>query len=150
MSQYRRFWTFCKGYSKAKWLQNGRFWERSSDQPTRWLICPHVISKWRDTVMYFIPTNMVRTRVRGSLRMCKLNIKTAVHLDVVPERCTERFAPRFPPVDRFCELRFRYLSSPTGREGEISRPLDHTRQIPFIHPARLINSTNFHIYRTVF
>ena len=28
-------WTFCKGYGKAKWLKNGRFWERSSDQPTR-------------------------------------------------------------------------------------------------------------------
>ena len=25
----------CKGYSMEKWLQNGRFWERSSDQPTR-------------------------------------------------------------------------------------------------------------------
>ena len=22
-------------FAKAKWLQNGRFWERSSDQPTR-------------------------------------------------------------------------------------------------------------------
>ena len=82
--------------------------------------------------------------------MRKQNTKTTVPLDVVPERRTERFPPRFRPVGRFCELRFRYLSSPTGREGEISRPLDHMRQIPFIHSARLIDSTNFYIYRTVF
>ena len=41
-----------QGYSKAKWLQNGRFWERRSDQPTRWLIRPHIkdtgTSKWRE------------------------------------------------------------------------------------------------------
>ena len=57
--------------------------------------------------------------------MRKQNTKTTVLLDVVPERRTKRFPPRFRPVGRFCELRFRYLSSPTGREGEISRPLDH-------------------------
>ena len=45
-----------------------------------------------NTVMYFIPTNMVKTRVRGNLRMCKLNTKTTVPLDVAPERCTKRFA----------------------------------------------------------
>ena len=82
--------------------------------------------------------------------MRKQNTKTTVPLDVVPERRTERLPPRFRPVGRFFELRFTYLSSPTGREGEISRPLDHMRQIPFIHSARLINSTNFYIYRTVF
>ena len=49
--------------------------------------------------------------------MRKQNTKTTVPLDVVPERRTERFPPRFRPVGRFCELRFRYLSSPTGREG---------------------------------
>ena len=70
--------------------------------------------------------------------MRKRNTKTTVPLDVVPERRTKRFPPRFRPVGRFCELRFRYLSSPTGREGEISRPLDHMRQIPVIHLARLI------------
>ena len=57
--------------------------------------------------------------------MRKQNTKTTVPLDVVPERRTKRFPPRFRPVGRFCELRFRYLSSPIGREGEISRPLDH-------------------------
>ena len=75
--------------------------------------------------------------------------KTTVPLDVVPERRTKRCSPRFRPGGRFCELRFRYLSSPIGREGEISRPLDHMRQIPFIHSARLIDSTNFYIYSTV-
>ena len=149
-------------YSKAKCLQNGCFGERSSDQPNSWLICPHVMetgtSKWREHchvftwpyTIHFIPTNMVRTRVRESLRMRKQNTKTTVPLDVVPERRTERFPPRFRPVGRFCELRFRYLSSPTGREGEISRPLDHMRQIPFIHSARLIDSANVYIYRRVF
>ena len=98
----------------------------------------------------FISTNMVRTRVRGNLRMRKQNTKTTVPLDVAPERRTKRCSPRFRPGGRFCELRFRYLSSPTGREGEISRPLDHMRQIPFIHSTRPINSNNFYIYRTVF
>ena len=81
--------------------------------------------------------------------MRKLNTKTTVPLDVVPERRTKRCSPRFRPGGRFCELRFRYLSSPIGREGEISRPLDHMRQIPFIHSARFIHSTNFCIYTTV-
>ena len=104
---------------------------------------------WPEEIL-FIRTNMVRTRVRRSLRMRKQNTKTTVPLDVVPERRTKRCPPRFRPVGRFCELMFRYLPSPTGREGEISRPLDHMRQIPFIHSARLIDSTNFYIYRTVF
>ena len=82
--------------------------------------------------------------------MRKVNTKITVPLDVVPERRTKRFPPRFRPVGRFCEPRFRYLSSPTGREGEISRPLDHMRQIPLIHSARLIVGTNFYIYRTVY
>ena len=56
--------------------------------------------------------------------MRKQNTKITVPLDVVPERRTKRFPPRFRPVAHFSELRFRYLSSPTGREGEISRPLD--------------------------
>ena len=162
MAKYCHFWAVCKGYSKTKWLQNGRFWEGSSDQPTRWLIYPPVketgTSKWREHyhvftwpyTIHFIPINMVRTRVRKNLRMRIQNTNTTVPLDVVPERRTERFPPRFRPVGRFCELRFRKLSSPTGREGEISRPLDYMRQIPIIHSARLIDSTNFYIYRTVF
>ena len=157
VAKYCHFWTFCKGYSKVKWLQNGRFWERSSDQQlddwsetgtNKWREHCHVFT-WSYAI-HFIPTNMVRTRVRGHLRMRKQNNKKTVPLDVVPERRTKRFPPRFRPVGRFCELRFKYLSSPTGREGEISRPLDHMRQIPFIHSARLMGSTNFYIYRTVF
>ena len=123
-------------FAKAIVRQNG-YKTVGSDQPTSYTI-------------HFIPANMVTTRVRGNLRMRKQNTKTTVPLDVVPERRTKRFPPRFRPVGRFCELRFRYLSSPTDREGEISRPLDHMRQIPFIHSARLIDSTNFYIYRTVF
>ena len=84
------------------------------------------------------------------LRMRKRNTKTTVPLDAVPERRTKRFPPRFRPVGRFCELRFRYQSSPTGSEGEISRPLDHVWQIPFIHSARFVTSCNFHIYSTAF
>ena len=72
--------------------------------------------------------------------MRKQNTKTTVPLNVVPERRTKRFPRRFRPMGRFCELRFRYLSSPTDREGEISRPIDHMREIPFIHSAPLINS----------
>ena len=46
--------------------------------------------------------------------------------------------------------RFGYQSSPTGSEGEISRPLDHIWQIPFIHSTRFISSNNDHIYNTRF
>ena len=81
--------------------------------------------------------------------MRKQNTNTTVPLDVVPERRTERIHPRFRPVGCFCELRFRYLSSPTSRVGERGRALDHIRQIPFIHSAQLIDSTNFYIYTTV-
>ena len=70
--------------------------------------------------------------------MRKQNTNKTVPLDAVPERRTERCSPRFRPGGRFCELRFRYQSSPTGSEGEISRPLDHMWQIPFIHSTRLI------------
>ena len=66
--------------------------------------------------------------------MRKQNTKTVVPLNVVPGRRTKRFPPRFRPVGRFCELRFRYLSPPTGREGEISRPLDHNYETDPIHP----------------
>ena len=82
--------------------------------------------------------------------MRKSNAKATVPLDVVPERRTKRCSPRFRPGGRFCELSFRYQSSPTGREGEISRPLDHLWQIPFIRPTRVIVSTNFYLYTTVF
>mgnify|MGYP000132118441 CR=1 FL=1 len=74
---------------------------------------------------YFSPIHMVRNPALGKLRMRKLNTNRAVPLDVVPERRTKRCSPRFRPGGRFCVLRFRYLSLPTGREGEISRPLDH-------------------------
>ena len=156
MAKYCHFLTFCKGYSKAKWLQNGRFWWTNQMTDPRMLrklarvndVNTHVFT-WPYAI-YFIATNMVRARIRGNLRMRKQNTKTTVPLDVVPERRTKRFPPRFRPVGRFCELRFRYLSSPISREGEISRPLDHMRQIPFIHSARLIDSTNFYIYRTDF
>ena len=73
----------------------------------------------------FLPINMVETSALGKLRMRKQNTKTTVPLDVVPERRTKRCSPRFRPGGRFCELRFRYQSSPTGSEREISRPLDH-------------------------
>ena len=92
---------------------------------------------------------MVRTSVLGILRMRKQNTSKAVPLDVVPERRTKRFPPRFRPVGRFCELRFRYQSSPTGSEGEISRPLDHMWQIPFIHLVQFVTSSNFYIYEPV-
>ena len=105
-------------------------------------------SKWREHFHVFtwsfaitcIPTNMVRTR--GNLRTRKQNTKTTVPVDVVRERRTERFPPRFRPVGRFCELRFRYLSSPTGREGEKDKS-------SFIQSARLFDSTNSYIYITV-
>mgnify|MGYP006896101135 CR=1 FL=1 len=97
---------------------------------------------------YFFPTNMV-TLALSWLRMRKQSGKTTVPLDAVPERRTERCSPRFRPGGRFWgEPRFRYLSP--GSEGEKCRPLDHRRQIPFIHSARLIHSSKFNIYRAIF
>ena len=78
-----------------------------------------------DPTQILLPMNMVGTSVLEQLRMRKQNTKTTVPLDVAPERRTKRCSPRFRPGGRFCELRFRYQSSPTGIEGEISRPLDH-------------------------
>ena len=72
-----------------------------------------------------LPMNMVGISDLWKLRMRKPNIKPTVPLDVVPERRTKRCSPRFLPGGRFCELRFRYLSSLTGIEGEIGRPLDN-------------------------
>ena len=100
----------------TKWRRRAK---RSSDQLTRWLIRPHDketgASTWREHyhvftwpyTIHFILRNVVRTRVRVSLRMCKQNTKATVPLDVVPERRTERFPPSFRAVGRFCELRFR-------------------------------------------
>ena len=42
------------------------------------------------------------------------------------------------------EPRFRYLSP--GSEGEKCRPLDHMRQIPFIHSVQYVKSSHFYIY----
>ena len=78
-----------------------------------------------DPTQILLPMNMVGTSVLRKLRMRKQNTKTTVPLDVAPERRTKRCSPRFRPGGRFCESRFRYQSSPTGIEGEISRPLDH-------------------------
>ena len=105
---------------------------------------------WNRCIYTHFFRNMVRAWAQGKRRMRNQNTKTTVPLDVAPERRTERCSPRFRPGGRFCELRFRYQSSPTGIEGEISRPLDHMWQIPFIHSTRFIVSTNFYIYRTVF
>ena len=96
----------------------------------------------------FSAKNMV-TLVLGWQRMRKQSGKTTVPLDVVPERRTGRCSPRFRPGGRFWgEPSFRYLSP--GREGEKCRPLDHRWQIPFIHSARFISSSNFYIYRAMF
>ena len=75
--------------------------------------------------------------------MRKENTKTTVPLDVVPERRTERLPPRFRPVGRFCELRFRYLSSPTGREGGREGERDKSAPRPYeTDPIHSLSSTH--------
>ena len=118
------------------------------------------VDNWRLTrdLIYFyskqgrrhFSRNVEWTSIPRKLRMRKQKTKTTVPLDIVPERRTKRCSPRFRPGGRFCELRFRYQSSPTGIEGEISRPLDHRWQIPFIHSTRFISSSNFYLYNTAF
>ena len=72
--------------------------------------------------------------------------KTTVPLDVVPERRTKRCSPRFRPGGRLCELRFRYQSSPTVFEGEISRPLDLSSTQ--VHTDENVASRSFESCRT--
>jgi len=103
-----------------------------------------------DPARTFLSKNVVRTSALRILRMRKPNTNKAVPLDTVPERRTERCSPRFRPGGRFCELRLRYQSSPTGREGEISRPLDHMWQIPFIRSTQYISCSHFYLNITVF
>ena len=74
--------------------------------------------------------------------MRKQNTKPTVPLDVVPERRSRRFSPRFRPLGHFFELRSRYLSSPTGREGEISRPLDYIYIFFFFKKKTLFTNKN--------
>ena len=104
----------------------------------------YLVFTWPLTDIFF-PLHMVWISAVGKLRMRKLNTKRAAPLDVVPgQRCS----PRFRPGDRFCELGFRYLSP--GSEGEISRPLDHLWQIPFVNSTQLKIRDNFCIYATMF
>ena len=110
---------------------------------TAWVVPMRLLA----LVHYF---SLIITSVLGKLRMRKQNTKITVPLDAVPERRTERCSPRFRLGGRFCELRFRYQSSPTGSEGEISRPLDHRWQIPFIHSTQFTPSSKFYVYNTAF
>ena len=120
------------------------------------LVHVHEEDDWYESVAYLLYLYFYsqeygkKTSVLGKLRMRKQNTNKTVPLDAVPERRTERCSPRFRPGGRFCELRFRYQSSPTGSEGEISRPLDHVRQIPFIHSTRFFSISNFDIYNAAF
>ena len=84
---------------------------------------------------FFLPYGKIEISVLAKLRMRKQNTKRAVPLDAVPERRTKRCSPRFRPGDRFCGPSFRYLLP--GSDGEKCRPLDHMRQIPFIHSTPL-------------
>ena len=54
-----------------------------------------------------------------------------------PKRRIERCSPRFQPGDRFWSRIFRHLSP--GSEGKKCRPLDYTKQIPFIHSGEFCN-----------
>ena len=126
--------------------QEGWFWEPSSRQRTESLTCNVIIWPYSDNFSHEYVKNL---SIR-ELRMRKQNTKRAVPLDAVPERRTKRCPPRFRPADRFCELSFRYLTSPAGSEGEICRPLYHMWQIPFIHSVRFIYGIKYCIYRTVF
>ena len=66
------------------------------------------------------PTNTVRTRVRGNPNQDNITSGSGRG-----GRASYRTISLEISARGFCELLFRYLSSPTGREGEISRPLDH-------------------------
>ena len=68
--------------------------------------------------------------------MCKQNTSSAVPLDAVLGRRTERCSPRFRPGDRFCELSFRYLlpgcremSAPTTYVTDSFHPLNPFRNL---------------------
>ena len=112
------------------------------------LLRRHASDKFREAIpwsrawRFFLNCLSLKYVVSDHFRLRKQNTEATVPLDVVPERRNERFPPGFRPVGRFCELRFRYLSSPTAREGEISRPPAPYETDP-IHP---LSPTHTDIY----
>ena len=52
--------------------------------------------------MYFIVWQMKNQKQNRTLHLHKKSKMSAVPLDAVPERRTERCSPRFRPGDRFC------------------------------------------------
>ena len=138
-------------WTDYKLVKNDRFWQASSYSRREDLVI-HMKEILYENCHWVIgdvcPTNMVKTLFIEVQRTRKPNANKAVPLDVVPERRTKRFSPRFRPGGRFCGLSFRYLSP--GIEGEKCRPLDHMWQIPFIHSTPFIVASNFYIYVTEF
>ena len=65
--------------------------------------------------------------------MRQQNTKTTVPLDVVPERRTKRFPPRFRPVGRFCGARVQ-IPIDTDRQGGRDKSAPRPYETDPIHP----------------
>jgi len=82
--------------------------------------------------------------------MPKQNTKTTVPLDVVPERRTERFPPRFRPVGRFCEVQIPIVTDRQGgRDKSAPRPYerDPTQLYSWIMPISISVEQSFRYFR---
>ena len=96
----------------------------------------------------------------GNLRVRRRNTDLEKQLEPVSStsRCGARqhamtSIPEISAPDRlYCELSFIYLSAPDRAGREKCRPLDHMRQIPFIHKAPFVSHimVNFYIYSKLF
>ena len=135
-------------FTKAILRQNGY---KMVDFGNEVLINQLDTSTWREHchvftwpyAIHFIPTNMVRTRVRGTLRMRKQSTKTTVPLDVVPERRTKRFPPE---ISARGSLLWAKVQIPivTDRQGGRDKSAPRPYQTDPIHPL----SSTFRKYQS--
>ena len=130
------------------------------------IFCPNIIGNWRPGCFFFLRyQNTFRFRRQNILSMFAFflthvvrNFVEAAHAQSKwHKRSTSERGARAPYRTMFPEISaqwsllepsFRYLSP--GREGEKCRPLDHVRQIPFIHSAQVIICSNLYICIQVF
>ena len=103
-------------------------------------------------------TSMLRPSILGHLRLRKqiyLNIELPYKQEI--ERSTSgrgarasyrTMVPEISARRSLLEPSFRYLSA--GSEGEKCRPLDHVRQIPFIHSDQFLLCNKYYIYVRVY
>ena len=124
-----------------------------SNHPCYWIFCKHVVSEVQILIngFIFLLSNKCFMTVDGQLQKVteKLNWNMPItmhrvvpwpHLIVidrsiktvigVPWRVSHDFGPRIAYTVSYCQIP---VGTRSGKEGEKCRPLDHIRQVPFVH-----------------